>query len=122
MATQWTSNALSGGGGGLPPGDELDSKSLVLLLYGKNSFGNKIYSYVKITLGNLKKLKAAIDLGKGFMPSDFGEVLYAGTGEPTDAVRTEMKALYQVMDSQKKAASAEAYPAANTKKKAWDEY
>lgn len=119
MTTKWTSNGISDGTPSPVSPSVLDDQSVVLLLYGKNSFGDKIFSYIKITLSNVKKLKAAIETGKGFTPSDFGEVVAAGRGEPTDAVRAEIASMYQIMDAQKSA------PAATTKppeKKDWDQF
>jgi hypothetical protein len=116
MMTKWTSKA------GLPGSEGMGSLAdqfVVLLLYGKNSFGDKIYSYLKITLPNLANLKSAVKSGGGFNPSDFGEVIAAGKGEPTTEVRNEIAAQYQVLDNKPAAAPAVDVPAT---KKAWDEY
>lgn len=99
--------------------NSLDSQFVVLLLYGKNTFGDKIYSYIKINLPNLPSLKTAIKSGKGFNPSDFGEVIAAGKGEPPNEVRAEIAAMYQVLDTQKPQQPTTPAP---TEKKAWDEY
>ena len=100
----------------------MDDQFVVLLLYGKNSFGDQIYSYLKIHLPNLPKLKAAIKAGKGFNPSDFGEVVAAGKGEPTTEVRAEITSAYQVLDSQGNPMNPMPVPGMNKEKKAWDEY
>ncbi len=115
MASTWTTQTLSS------EGVPLNEQFVVLLLYGKNSFGDKIYSFVKIYLPNIQNLKTAIRAGKGFNPSDFGEVIAAGKGEPPNEVRSEIAASYQVLDN----TSAPTIAAANsstTEKKAWDEY
>ena len=117
--SKWTSSNL-------PPGEKpgggknLAEEFVVLLLYGKNSFGDKIYSYLKITLPNLQNLKSAIRAGQGFNPSDFGEVIAAGKGEPSPEIRAEIAAQYQVLDSQPP--SQPAPPEIPTEKKKWDEY
>ncbi|MGE0753761.1 MAG: hypothetical protein AB7L92_01220 [Alphaproteobacteria bacterium] len=98
----------------------MDEQFVVLLMYGKNSFGDKIYSYLKISLPNLPRLKSAIKAGKGFNPSDFGEVIAAGKNEPTTDVRAEIANAYQVLDSSPAAQAA--VPAQPAPKKAWDEY
>ncbi len=118
MSSKWTSKPLpEKAANGV---NSLDSQFVVLLLFGKNSFGDKIYSYVKINLPSLPNLKTAILAGKGFNPSDFGEVIAAGKGEPPSEVRAEIAATYQVLDN---GAQQSATPvAANTEKKAWDEY
>lgn len=117
--TKWTSTNLNPGdssGGGKGMAEEF----VVLLLYGKNSFGDKIYSYLKITLPHLQDLKSAIRAGQGFNPSDFGEVIAAGKGEPSAEIRAEIAAQYQVLDTQTPAKPAAAEIPAE--KKAWDEY
>lgn len=120
MSTKWISNALDSGS--KPSGIDTAMKDqfVVLLLYGKNSFGDKIYSYLKITLPDLQNLKAAIQSGKGFNPSDFGTILAAGKGDPTAEVRAEISSLYQVLDSQQPAKPVT--PVIPETKKKWDEY
>lgn len=124
MAAKWTTQTFPGGESSqIPPTlAEIspEEKFVVLLLYGKNSFGDKIYSYLKITIPNIQKLKEAVKTGQGFNPSDFGTVIAAGKGEPTDAVRAEVSALYQVWDAQK--ASAKPQTDIPAEKKKWDEY
>lgn len=117
MSSLWTSKPLPEKAAN--GASSLDSQFVVLLLFGKNSFGDKIYSYVKINLPNLPNLKSAIQAGKGFNPSDFGEVIAAGKGEPPNEVRSEIASTYQVLDN---SAPQAAPVAANTEKKAWDEY
>lgn len=117
MNTKWTSTTV-------PSGEQsaLGDQFVVLLLHGKNSFGDKIYSYLKITLNNLARLKSAIKSDGGFNPSDFGEVLSAGRGEPSESVRAEMKSMYQVVDSAKSGSKPATPVAPPAEKKAWDEY
>jgi hypothetical protein len=118
MSSKWTTKTIPDATAGTAPKGLLEDQFVVLLLYGKNSFGDKIYSYVKINLPNLPKLKTAILAGKGFTPSDFGEVVAAGKGEPTAEVRTEVASLYQVIEG----ARPPVAPIENGQKKAWDEY
>lgn len=125
MTAKWSSNSFAGNpgaAGGVSsaiPGFE--DKEVVLLLFGKNSFGDKIYSYLKITLSALQNLKAAVQAGNGFNPSDFGTVVAAGKGEPTDAVRAEVAATYQVVDA-RKTVTPSTQADIPAEKKAWDEY
>lgn len=65
----------------------------VILLQGKNTTGTSIYSYVKVTLPNIKRLYAALNSGKDFSPGDFGTILAEGEGVPSDELRAEMKAI-----------------------------
>ncbi len=117
MSSKWTSKPIPDGAAA--GSNSLDAQFVVLLLYGKNSFGDKIYSYVKINLPNLQNLKSAIKAGKGFNPSDFGEVIAAGKGEPPGQVRAEIASMYQVLDNSSQQAASHPAP---TEKKAWDEY
>ncbi len=89
-------------------------------MYGKNSFGDKIYSYLKITLGGLDKLKLAIQVGKMFSPNDFGTIIAAGRGEPSDDVRAEIASTYKILDTKPSAPPMAAVTV--TEKKSWDEY
>ena len=121
MSTKWTTN-------GSPSTDApvaaaaaaLPANFVVLLLYGKNSFGDKIYSYVKVSLPNLPRLKSGVLSGKPFTPSDFGEVLAAGKGEPSAEVRAEIAALYPITDS--RGVPRAPLAAKPEEKKNWDEY
>lgn len=114
MASTWTTKTLPS------EGVPLSEQFVVLLLFGKNSFGDRIYSFVKINLPHIQTLKNAIKSGKGFNPSDFGEVIAAGKGEPPSEVRAEIAASYQVLDNA--APQATAKPTPIEEKKAWDEY
>ena len=96
----------------------------VLLLRGKNNFGDHIFSYVKISLPNLARFKSAMRNHLPFNPSDFGEVIAAGTGEPTDELKAEIAAQYPMLDNK---ATSGGSAATNTEpapilKKNWDEY
>jgi hypothetical protein len=117
MTTKWTTtNAMPGNNG---PQDRLGEEFVVLLLHGKNSFGDKIYSYLKITLADLQRLKSAMQSGKGFTASDYGTVIAAGKGEPSPEVRAEVSAMYPIMNDQR---ASRPPMAPTTQKKAWDEY
>jgi hypothetical protein len=54
----------------------------VFLLRGKNAEGDTIYAYVRVTLQNARRFKAAVTQGK-FNPLQFGVVIAAGKGEPS---------------------------------------
>ncbi|MCX7092018.1 MAG: hypothetical protein NTY50_01010 [Methylobacter sp.] len=69
----------------------------VILLQGKNSFGNVIYSYVQVALPNIKKLYSALNSSEDFSPSDFGTIIAAGEGEPSDELRAEMAITYKTL-------------------------
>ena len=104
--------------------EEFETKTGVLLLYGKNSFGDRIYSYVQITIPNLRRMKLAIASGETFTPSDFGTVIAAGRGDPDEETRNEMTRLHAVTHTRAaEPATAQMAPApAPLAKKSWDEY
>ena len=72
-----------------------DNKGVVLI-YGVNIFGDKIYSYVETTVERLKQIQEMIARGADFKPSDIGVVLAAGRGEPASDVREEMYEKYGI--------------------------
>jgi len=91
----------------------------VLLLRGKNNFGDRIYSYVKVSFPNIERMQQSIRDRTPFNPSDFGEIIAAGTGDPPPEVQAEISSQYPMID-QKPATPGPA--AAPPPKKAWDEY
>ena len=105
-------------------GELFKDEYAVILLQGKNSFGDKIYSYVEVTLPNIKRLYAAINSGDDFSPSDFGTILASGRGVPSEEVRKEMEAAHESLQP---IAPTVFQPTSSPKnvptaKKAWDEY
>lgn len=91
----------------------------VILLQGKNVFGDMIYCYLKITFPDIEKLQGALALDESFNPSDFGTVVAAGKGEPPEEVKAEIATTYSVF--QQPAAKQSAAPIPKEKKN-WDEY
>lgn len=75
----------------------LDEK-VVIFMEGRNIFNDKIFSYLQITLRNLQKLKQALDSGQNFLPADYGTVVAAGKGSPSDELKAEMAAEYNMQD------------------------
>ena len=119
MTSKWTTNPMPGTGT-VSTAAPLAEQYVVALLRGKNSFGDMIYSSVKIFFPNIQAFKAALNAGQGFNPSDFGEVLAAGQGEPTAEMHAEMVAKYPLIDNNSSSGSgAQSIP---DEKKAWDEY
>ncbi len=126
MNTEISNNETGGGGGSTNAFDELfKDEYAVMLLQGKNSFGDMIYSYVKVALPNIKLLYAALNSGKDFAPSEFGTIIASGKGIPSEELKNEMSATYDMLNSANPSFSMNKdnmiNPAA-LKKKAWDEY
>lgn len=77
---------------------ELAQEKGVVLIHGNNLFGDKVFSYVEITLEKFRDLKIAMDKNQNFKPADFGTVLAAGRGEPSAELKAEMEGEHQLMD------------------------
>ena len=73
-------------------------EEFVILLQGKNNQGNEIYSYLKMQFRNLPALQESVVNKSDFVPSDFGEVLAAGLGNPSAELREEMSETYDLVD------------------------
>jgi tetratricopeptide (TPR) repeat protein len=71
---------------------------IVILLQGTNLFGQRVYSYVLLTGRRLKRMFAMMQAGENFKPANFGTVITAGIGEPSQEVRDEMKRRYDMID------------------------
>jgi hypothetical protein len=94
----------------------------VILLQGHNSFGDMIYSYVEVTLPNIKRLYAALNSGEDFTPSDFGTIVHAGKGTPPESVRNEMAAKHNMLQDIPSAVFPANSANAPMQKKAWNEF
>lgn len=119
MSTKWSTEVL---GKGKPDFSSLlKDESTVILLRGKNVFGDMIYCYLKITFGDMEKLQQAMGGTAPFNISDFGSVLAAGKGEPTSEVQAEIANAYPMLDTPKPILPAGG-AAKPMEKKNWDEY
>jgi hypothetical protein len=120
MTTKWSTRAFNKSSNM----DELfKDEFAVILMQGKNTFGDKIYTYVKVGMSEIKNLYAAMQSGQNFNPSDFGSVVAAGKGEPPPEVRAEMNSTYKMLEPVKPASFPSATAQAiSTEKKEWDEY
>lgn len=65
----------------------------VLLVRGENPDGGKIYAYVAVRADKLEEFMEAQKKGT-FYPEDYGMILEAGEGEPTDAIKKKMTQEY----------------------------
>ncbi len=97
---QWIPKALSLNGNHTTPeiDESLLDEEVVLLLQGRNAFNDRIYSYVKLSLRNLARLRDDVVKRLDFMPSDYGTVLAAGKGDPPDDLRAEMAITHNLVE------------------------
>lgn len=65
----------------------------VLLVRGENPDGGKIYAYVAVRADKLEEFMEAQKQGT-FYPEDYGMIVQAGEGEPTDEVKKKMTEEY----------------------------
>ncbi len=77
--------------------EELETE-VVILLQGKNANNDLIYSYLKLRMREVFRLRDAIINKEDFAPSDFGSVLAAGLGQPSPELRSEMAIKYDLVD------------------------
>jgi hypothetical protein len=101
--SDWISKVLSENGFKMPSlqtkiDDKLMDEEVVILLQGKNSFGDDIYSYLKVTIRNFYALTEFVKSRGDFIPSDYGSIIAAGTGEPSPELRSEMSITYNLID------------------------
>ena len=98
MSTTWKTSALSQNSTPLELDDALLAEKVVILLQGKNVYGDPIYSYLQLTLRSLQLLRDKMRKTEDFMPAEYGEVLAAGRDEPPAELRTEMAVTHNMVD------------------------
>lgn len=89
MVGNWFSKTL----GKSPPVQDYTGtqKEMVLLLViGRNTFGDEIYSYLRLPMRRMTELKTALDSGQPFTPANYGVVVAAGRGKPPADVIEEV--------------------------------
>lgn len=96
--TDWVTRAFSKNSTPVVFDEKLLDEEVVVLMQGKNTFNDPVYSYIKLSLRNLQKLKNSMKKKENFVPSDFGTILAAGTGEPSVELRSEMAVTYGLVD------------------------
>lgn len=96
--TEWVTRAFSQNSTPVEIDEKLLDEEVVILLQGKNNFGDSIYSYIKLPLRNLSKLRSAMRGSQNFLPSDYGNVISAGKGDPSPELRSEMAVTYGLVD------------------------
>lgn len=76
--------------------EALLNEKVVILLQGKNIDGTQIYTYLQLTLRELKRLRDKMRAACDFIPSEYGNVLAAGSGEPSAELRARMTQDYNM--------------------------
>ena len=80
MNTSWKTGAFSKNSTPVAVDDAVLNEKVVILLEGKNVFGDQIYTYIRMSLRSLQQLRDKMKKNENFMPAEYGEVLAAGRG------------------------------------------
>ncbi len=98
MTNTWKTGAFSKNSTAVAIDDALLEEKVVILLQGKNVFGDLIYTYLRLSLKSLQQLRDKMRKNDNFMPAEYGEVLAAGKGEPSNELKSEMAVTYNMID------------------------
>lgn len=121
MSMTWKTSAYSKNSTPVEVDDALLSEKVVILLQGKNVYGDPIFTYLQLTLKSLQQLRDKMRSGADFMPAEYGEVLAAGRGEPSAELRSEMAVTHNMVDVPRPKPAAAAPSYAIPQPKLWDE-
>jgi hypothetical protein len=71
-----------------------EEEPVLILIEGRNSFGDKIFCYLKLPYSNYRALREKMFNKEKFNPRDHGEIVAAGLGQPTEEIKNEIKEEY----------------------------
>jgi hypothetical protein len=77
--------------------EEFRDKEIVVLVNGRNVFNEQIYCYLKTPLKNFPIIKERLEKKEQFDLREYGSVVAAGTGEPSEEIKEEMRTLYDMI-------------------------
>lgn len=91
MSDQWIAKEM-GKRGSRPDEEEqkLLKEEVIVLVRGRNFYGDDIFSYVKLPYGEVDSLKSVVESGEDFDVHEFGEVVAAGKGSPDEELEAEI--------------------------------
>jgi hypothetical protein len=94
---------------GMTPADMaiLSREEIVMLMQGKNTEGERVFCYLKLSVLSLVELKNKIVQLQDFQPSDFGTVIASDHGYPSAELREEMRLKYSLTSSEPSSQSTE---------------
>jgi hypothetical protein len=121
MNISWKTGALSKNSTHVELDDTLLNEKVVILLQGKNLYGDGIFTYLQLTLKSLQQLRDKMRKNEDFMPAEYGEVLTAGKGEPTAEMRSEMAITHNMIDVPRAKSAATAPAFSVPQPKLWDD-
>ncbi|MFN7400892.1 MAG: hypothetical protein ACK5R4_00990 [Alphaproteobacteria bacterium] len=120
MSTNWKTGAYSKNTTPVSVDEALLSEKGVILLQGKNVYGDQIFTYLELTLKSLIQLRDKMRKHEDFMPAEYGTVLAAGKGDPSAELKSEMAVTHQMIDVPKPK-PVSAAPVAVPQPKLWDD-
>lgn len=88
MAGSWIAKAL-----GKTQAVEVDSthaSQTLLLVLGRNAFGDDIYTYITLPTYRVDEIREKLAHGGNFVPAHYGTVVAAGRGKPTPDITDEV--------------------------------
>ena len=106
MSITWKTSAFSKNSTPLELDEALLNEKVVILLQGKNIYGDSIFTYLQLSLKSLQLLRDKMRKTEDFMPAEYGEVLSASKGEPSAEMRSEMAVTHNMVDVPRPAAAA----------------
>ncbi len=121
MNTTWKTSAFSKNSTPVELDEQLLNEKVVILLQGKNVYGDQIFTYLQLSLRSLQLLRDKMRKAEDFMPAEYGTVLSAGKGEPTAEMRSEMAVTHNMVDVPRPKAAAAAPTYAVPQPKLWDD-
>lgn len=71
-----------------------EDEPVLILIEGKNTFGDKIFCYLKLPYSGYRILREKMFNQEKFNPRDYGEIVAAGQGQPTEDIKQEIKDEY----------------------------
>jgi len=120
MNTVWKTSAFSKNSTPVELDPSLLDEKVVILLQGRNVYGDAIFTYLQMTLRSLQQLREKMRRADDFMPAEYGTVLAAGKGEPSTEMRSEMAVMHNMVDVPRpKTAAAPSYVVPQPK--LWDD-
>lgn len=120
MSITWKTSAFSKNSTPIELDEALLNEKVVILLQGKNIYGDAIFTYLQLSLKSLQLLREKMRKIEDFMPAEYGEVLSAGKGEPSAEMRSEMAVAHNMIDVPRARAAAPASYAVQ-QPKLWDD-
>jgi hypothetical protein len=121
MTTTWKTSAFSKNSTPVEIDEALLNEKVVILLQGKNIYGDQIFTYLQLTLRSLQQLRDKMRKQEDFMPAEYGAVLAAGRGEPSPELRSEMAVTHNMIDVPKPKLPPPPPSFATPQPKLWDD-